>query len=208
MTSATSNMVQRQQIEGAKFYRMAQYTKNMAMKDPTNFGFPGYVKGTLQDVGMLLTGVSQAMGYDAPEKAFKQIVENEKNNPNLSRDMLFGLYDPRLNAIDKAANLLVYQAAAALASQEGRSISDADVTLFRGIVGDPQSFFMNQQKFVSGIDAMTDFLSLQQEVLTDAAGSNIVGQEYPKANPDQFDPSPAGVEYDYVPGQGLVPRGQ
>lgn len=193
---SATNTAQSQQIEGAKFNRMINYTRELAAADSSNFGVMGYAKGKLQDANMLLTGLSETLGYTAPQEAFQEIAAN----PNLSEETKTSLYDPRLTALDKAANLMVYQAASALASQSGRSVSDRDVQMFREIVGEPQSFFMNQQKFMSGLDAMEDFLSIQQSALQDATGGDVVGQQYRTPDPSRFEnagPKPGTVEDGY-----------
>ena len=48
------------------------------------------------------------------------------------------------------ATLAAYQAAAALARQEGKGLSDKDFKLFRGIVGDPKAWLSTQEAFLAG----------------------------------------------------------
>lgn len=193
---SATNKAQEQQVEGAKFNRMINYARQIASEDAGNFGVAGFTKGKLQDTAMLLNGVSESLGFDKPKEAFNEMVRRETNNKELSAETLTSLYDPRLNALQQAANLMVYQAASALASQSGRSVSDKDVKMFRSIVGDPQSFFMNQQKFMSNLDAMQEFLAIQQGVLNDATGGDVVGQEYITPDPTRFGDQPSIPDVD------------
>lgn len=173
-TSPTMNKLQEQQIGAAKMRGLLDYTRSLALKDPTNFGFPGFVKGTVQDVTALTSGIAQSMGYtdinDARSTAQRDIARS-----GVDPSLLSGVFDPNLPAIQTAADLLVYQAASALAGQSGRSVSDRDVQMFKGIVGDPQNVFSNQEKFLSKLSVIENILSIQENVNDTAAGGNVTG---------------------------------
>jgi len=144
-------------IARKRFGSLMKFTRDAAA-DPLNFGVPGFVKGVLQDTNALLDGVSTAMGYPDTSKAVnaaRRHVLTEQINPEL----LPGIFDPALPALQTSADLLVYAAASAFAGQDGRALSDTDVENFKGLVGDPQSLLMNQAKFLAKLDTLDSILS-------------------------------------------------
>lgn len=173
-TAPTMNNLQKQQVASAKMRGLLDYTRNLAMKDPTNFGFPGFVKGTMQDVTSLVGGISTAMGYSDPTVAISE-VQRDVARSGIDPSLLSGVFDPNLPALQTAADLLVFQAASALAGQEGRSVSDRDVKTFKGIIGDPQNIFGNQKKFLSKLNTIENILAINENVTDTAAGGNLTG---------------------------------
>lgn len=157
--------LQNASIENQKFKALLDHTRQLA-NDPSNFGIPGFVKGLAQDVTQVSDGLAKGLGYtglsDAVADAKQKAIDN-----GLSPNSLPGLFtfDPRLPSLHTASDLLVYQAASALAGQSGRSVSDKDVQMFRGIVGDPRDWLGNQDKYLAKLDTIERILEVYQGVV-------------------------------------------
>jgi hypothetical protein len=80
-------------------------------------------------------------------------------NPKINSELFSGIFDPNLPALQTLSDLLVYSAASALAGQESRSVSDFDVKKVQGMVGDPRSFLMSQQKFLAKLETLGDIVA-------------------------------------------------
>lgn len=174
LTKSTANALQGEQLANAKLRGMINFTRDLAKKDPMNFGFPGFVKGVAQDTRALVDGVSQTLGYQSSEESLAE-VQREAVKAGISSELLTGIYDPNLSALQTASDLLVFHAASALASQSGRSLSDNDVKNFKRIVGDPKSFMANQQRFLSKLNVIENILGMGENVADTAMGGNVAG---------------------------------
>lgn len=155
--------IQAQGIANAKFKNLLKITKETAQADPMNFGVAGFVKGTLQDVGQLGQNVAQGLGYtginDALADTQKRVAQSGVNPALLS-----GVFDRRLGELHTLADVMVFSAAEALASQQGRSVSDKDVQMFKSIVGDPREWMMSQDKYISKLDIVERIVDSFQSV--------------------------------------------
>jgi hypothetical protein len=171
-TNSIKTDLQKQQISNAKLKGLLDYNRELAKKDPTNFGVPGFVKGKIQDVTALSQGVSQAMGYKDIKSAALDVQKMAMRN-KIDPSLFSGVFDPNLPALETASDLLVFQAADALASQSGRSMSNEDVKHFKNIVGSPRDLFGNQQKYLSKLNTIESLLGLNEDVVDNTAGGNI-----------------------------------
>lgn len=153
LTKPVQGNIQGQDIAHQKFKALLGLTRQAAGKDPMNFGLPGFVKGTLQDVGVLGQSVAQGLGYDGIQNAVGDIRAKAAAS-GVNPSLLMGLYDPSLGELHTLSDLTVFAAAEALANQQGRSVSDKDVTMFKEIAGDPRAWLMNQQKYTAKLDTM------------------------------------------------------
>ncbi len=178
-TNSVKTDLQKQQVSNAKLKNLINFNRNLAAKDPTNFGVPGFVKGKVQDVTALTQGVSQAMGYKDMKGAALD-VQRQAMKHKLDPSLFSGVFDPNLPALETASDLLVFQAADALASQSGRSLSNEDVKYFKNIVGSPRDLFGNQQKYLSKLDTIEQLVGLNEEVVDNTAGGNVT-QRFPSS---------------------------
>lgn len=141
------------------FKGLLDQARQVGQSDPTLFGTTGNIRRLAQgmtsqmaNIG-LLSGDAETDMNAAYQDAYARMASN-------GVDMtLFGPYDPNLDDITKLSTLLTYGAASVLAGQEGRSVSDRDVKVFRQVVGDPASWLGTQQSFLSGIDLMERILA-------------------------------------------------
>jgi hypothetical protein len=174
LTTATQSKVQETELAMRRFNDLLAQTR-AAADDPSNFGFPGFVKGTVQDVQALGEGLAAGLGYDGFDNALASVRRDIAQNPDVSADIFSGIFDPSLPKLQTLSDLLVYQAASALANQSGRSVSDRDVKIFKNIVGDPQSFFSNKEKFLSKLNTMEEMVRGQREALRPDGGQQPGG---------------------------------
>lgn len=150
---------------------LIEHTKKLA-GDEANFGLPGFVKGTLQDAGQLLSGLSNMFGYKSPENAFESIRKRALQD-GVSPDLLNTMFDPTLPKLHSAANLLTFVAAEALAGQSGRGVSDRDVLMMKDTVGDPTTLFGSKKTFISKLKGVEEMIA----VLDKAAGPGAASQK-------------------------------
>lgn len=159
LTLSNRTSLNNEKIAISRFNTLLDQTEAMAKENPMNFGFPGFVKGTVQDVQAMAEGVSQALGYKDVEEAMTQMRAEIARNPDIDPSLFSGVFDPTLPALQTMSDLLVFSAAEALAGQQGRGISDRDVKLFKGIVGDPQQWAMTQPKFLAKMQTLRDIVT-------------------------------------------------
>jgi hypothetical protein len=124
-----------------------------ASKDPTIFGTVGNARRMVQDVGGQASALSKLFGGNFEQTYAGAAADMRAQGFDPS------YFDPNLTLLEKAANLAAYQAASALAGQEGRNVSDKDVKLFRNMVGNPTEWLSTQQSFVAGLDQLDQIVS-------------------------------------------------
>lgn len=158
------NKLQEQNIGYQRFRGLLSYTEKLAKESNANFGIPGFVKSAMQDATAVASGIASGFGYSGVQDAVAD-VRARATRAGVDPGLLSGVFDPNLPALHTAADLMVYQAAEALAGQQGRSVSNRDVQVFRGIVGDPREWTGNQEKFLAKLNTVRDILDLNQGVV-------------------------------------------
>lgn len=205
--------LQSQSIANEQFGNMLGMAEDIARRDPTIFGAAGNVRRFAQNVGQQIANASQLAPGSTMGDAFIETQRRAAENGI----QLFNPaeYDPNLADIVTMSELLVFGAAEALANQQGRSVSDKDVNLFRSIVGDPTAWTSSQEQFLSKMDLIRNVLNMKQGVIGNALGDVAAGAAAAPAAPAAAPAAPAAApaaaptddaDFDYVPGQGLVPR--
>lgn len=176
LTQSTKSTLQKGAVEAERFKRMLEQTR-AAAQDKTNFGIPGFIKGVAQDTAAVGQGLAEGLGFNnlnqAIARARTELARSDASDPNL----LAGLFDfdPGLPKLQTLADLLVFSAASALAGQEGRSVSDRDIKMFKGIVGAPDSFLMNQERYLAKLQTLQDIVEGRE-----AADAKFTGKPAPK----------------------------
>jgi len=151
--------LQNAELARGRFKLMLGYTRKIAESDPTLFGVTGRARNLFQEGVQLAGNVAQMFGgsniRDAQEK-----VRNSAISAGVNPALVKELFDPNLPALTAAANLLVYQGAAALAGQEGRDVSDKDAAIMRNTFGDPQALLSSRESFLARLQAAEDIVDL------------------------------------------------
>ena len=198
LTNSTQSGVQQNILANNKFTNLLEMTREAAMRDPNNFGVPGFVKGMAQDLTQITQGLATGFGYrDAQE----YLTSTQRNiaESGVDPSLLSGVFDPNLDELRTLADLMVYSAAEALAGQSGRSVSDKDVQFFKSIVGDPQSWIMNQEKYLAKINQLARIVDMNQGTLQNAQQNGAVpsaSSQAPAA--PQGGPAPGTIEDGFV----------
>jgi hypothetical protein len=98
------------------------------------------------------------MLFGDPGKFTGAIVQTQSEalSRGIRPEILSGLFDPNASNIVKMNSLLLYKAAAALAGQSGREVSDKDIVHLKNIVGDPASWLEGSQQYLNGIQFVRD----------------------------------------------------
>lgn len=198
LTNSTLSGLQQQDIANRKFANLISMTRELAAKDPTNFGIPGFIKGTMADLTALANGVAVGLGNENINEAVAEVRRAAAQN-GVSPTLLSGVFDSNLVGLHTISDLLVYAAAEALAGQSGRSVSDKDVQFFKQIVGDPSSWMMNQDRFMAKLDQLEQILGSTQGVIHEALGGRgVPGAAAPSAPPaSRSGPVPGTIEDGY-----------
>lgn len=191
LTNSTKSGLQQQDFANAKFAGLLGMARDLASKDPTNFGIPGFVKGLASDVTELARGTAVGLGYQDVNEAVAAVRRSAAQN-GVNPTLLSGVFDPTKAGLETVADMLVYAAAEALAGQAGRSVSDKDVQFFKGIAGDPRAWLMSQEKYLAKLDQMGQILQLNA-----GTAREYLQQGVPADNPavtQQAGPQPGLVE--------------
>ncbi|OFX03280.1 MAG: hypothetical protein A3E78_12135 [Alphaproteobacteria bacterium RIFCSPHIGHO2_12_FULL_63_12] len=164
------------------FQKLTKTTYDIGAADPTLFGLAGNVRRLSQNVTEQLRNAGLVASGDLNGALAE------------TADRIGAVFDPNLSDIEKLSTLLAFSAAEALAGQEGRSVSDNDIKLFRGVVGDPTSFFSSQPQFLAGLRRMDQIATDRANVARGRLGKppiqSVLGT--PGAAPAGA-PAPAGA---------------
>jgi hypothetical protein len=209
-TSTISNNLQAQDsIES--YLRTSKELRDLASQDPLLFGTPGNVQRFLQSTAAQVNGLLQLTGKADPNAAqdVNSVFETVLTDLSMNGVKDPALYNPNLTDIDKLAILAAYQAASAIAGQEGRGLSNEDFMKFRTIVGDPTAWGSTQGSFMAGLNrldrlAMAELNARRQKLGMDPYDPNaqpapqsqgeqrksLGGKEYVKVGNDWFEVVP------------------
>lgn len=154
-TSTISNNLQAQDSIDS-YLRTSKELRSVAVADPTLFGATGNVRRFLQAAAGQADMLLQMAGKSDPNvtKDADTVFESVITDLSMAGVQDPTLYDPNLTDIEKLSILAAYQAAAAIAGQEGRGLSNEDFQKFRTIVGDPTAWGSSQQAFVAGLNRL------------------------------------------------------
>jgi len=92
---------------------------------------------------------------------------------------------PQMSELEMYAAIMPYTLASAMAGQEGRSVTDKDVTIFKNMLGDPTSLLSTRQGFQAKVDAAAGYIQRHLDRLNAARAGGA------NAQPDGSTPPPA-----------------
>lgn len=168
---------------------------------------PGGV-GTRGNIARIADGLLGQVNQFAPNTEFSNTLRSVVNttagqytDPQTGQIMNADLYDAATTA-----SLLPFVAAEAIVGQGGRSLSNEDRELVRQAVGGPEDWLATPDKLLARmnqLDRIVENLRMKYQ-------GRLTGQRpmTPAPRNDPLSMGGQGIEYDYVPGQGLVPGGQ
>lgn len=125
---------------------MTTALSSLVQADPSVVGATGNIQRIGQNAADVAGVATQLFG--SPEGAENAIAtaaaDAAANGVSLE-------FNPQLPLITRLHNLMIYKAADALAGQQGRSVTDADIRRVVGMVGDPESWLEGPQAYQSGL---------------------------------------------------------
>lgn len=145
--------------------------------DPSNFGVPGWVQSRMQELAQGIGGVAN---WIRPQDAAALA------------EFLPDIYNPDLTEVQTLGILLLYQGAAALAGQQGRSVSDADIRLMRQAIPNPFGIFTSAQSMRAALETARNVINGQRAVVERAMQGVGGGGAAPAAAPAAT-PLPTGA---------------
>lgn len=195
LTKPVQTGVQNQMIGLDNLESMLGEARSVAAADPTLFG----VVGAARTAGQNLMQQWQQFSQVAPQEAGRLEQQNQsmidsimaaEDPDGLVAQFLSSEYDPNLSALDLYGRLLPYAAAAALAQQEGRGLSNQDVTTFKGIVGDPTALFSTQAGFLTRLDLLDKMVKTRKARAAETLGGGVTVLQSPPPEADVAAPPP------------------
>lgn len=199
LTSNVQSTLQKQSIENEIFKRTSALASEYLI-NPENanlFGIVGagrqMVQGGLEAAGAL----AQTLGYESPQQLRAEVQDQLVRNG--AAGFFPNAFDPGLDEVDTLWTMLVYQGAAALAGQEGRSISDKDVALFKTVFGDPKGLFESQQSLRAKIVMANRIVDARSGVQNNALAGRALSDGAPPRPPSSGTisaPDTAGTSYE------------
>lgn len=198
VTNAVATDLQSDVIANKKFEQLVSVGMDLT-KDPTLFGAQGRVRSLAQELAAGVSGVTAVIGSNVQE-ARATLAQDLAGTGIDAMSILPELYDPNLPKVDTVWGLLVYQGAAALAGQEGRSVSDADVKNMRHILGEPKSIFTSAQAMQSKLQTALEIVRSSDTVSREALGGKA--PVTPNAPADGLMQTTTGAKWRVLPNAG------
>lgn len=117
-----------------------------------DFGTIGQIRSLTQDIEQQIRAATGA-GYEQLGGFAARLAEDPEDAPAIRE-----FFDPDIVGLQRDARLLAYSAAAALAGQTGRGLSNRDLEMFIQIVGDPASWRGSKERYLSSLRALDNEL--------------------------------------------------
>lgn len=175
LTTSTASQLEKTELALGSFEDTLGQLEQVA-QDPAAFGLTGNLRRFGQ--GVLEQGRALAGVFGPQKEAEFQAAAGDLVAAGVDP----GLFDdPDLTNLDKLATLAAYQAASALANQEGRGLSDRDFQMFRRVIGDPTALLSNRDRFQAGLDQVRQMVAQRLGRTRAARQSGLdPGQEAPQ----------------------------
>lgn len=173
-TAATSAL-QGNAIQLQRFQRAS--TAARALAKPENFGITGFFRESVQNLIQQGNAAAQLVGRSALQ-AKREIVE-------AGADIDLDQFDTSLPQLDVMISLLAFQAAASIAEQSGRALSDRDFKVFKDAIGG-RGFFSNEKDFLARLDQLDQLVEFN---LNDVRASLEQGTPFPTVPGQQQAPA-------------------
>lgn len=157
--TATQNKSLQDMTALKNFFDLIKRTRTVAESDPTIFGATGAARSAAQGTSEGLSAAAALFGLKPEEirtraSATANQILAGANPGELDTGILMRDFDPNLPDIQLLGNMLVYSGAEAMAGQAGRAMSDKDVEMWRGIIGDPQGWLTSQKSYLQRLGTM------------------------------------------------------
>lgn len=162
-TNATETQLQRSQINYDKFKATIGMARDVAAKNPDVFGVIGIGRQAVQDSAQIAQSLGRMFGVEDINGTLSSL-EKDAAAQGVDTNLLGGQYDPALGQIESLGKILAYSGANTIAGQTGQALSNKDVENISKILGDPRDWAMNQQRFLTKLDQVEEYVNLQMQV--------------------------------------------
>lgn len=170
---------------------------NELTTDPTLFGPIGYARTLGQELMQGAQGVVALFADGEPGAQSLSEAKEQIAGAGLG-PMVPELYNPNLSKVDAVWGILLYQGAAALAGQEGRSVSDKDIQMMRTILGNPKGMFASAESMKSKLAVVQQMMSMMDNVSRGALSGDLGEPIQPPAPPVTIPTSQGDVTYEVI----------
>lgn len=172
LTNTTKTNIDSSLIAQNNFSALADTMLGLAQTHPEAFGLNGQITGGVQEVAQAADVlIGQMGGKQAYDKMLTDTQQLLQAN-GASTDIL-SHYNPAIPAVNTLGPLLATQAAAAIAQQSGRSLSDNDIKLFTGIVGDPQGWLSSAQQVQTKLGILKATVEYSRQMALDYRSKGV-----------------------------------
>lgn len=154
LQKSTTGNLEKNQFALQDFQDTLATLRDIGSADPTIFGTTGNMRRLWQGISEQGKNLAHLVGD--PDTVNQRVAAMQRGLQamGINANLLGTELDPNLFNIETMASLAAYQAAGALANQEGRSVSDKDVKHFRQIIGDPAAWTSSQAAFLAGLQRL------------------------------------------------------
>jgi len=162
--------------------------KNLIASNPNVVGFRGFLQRFVQNTVDVFSGsVDPDLFATQMREAIDTKYINNELVPDVIRNSLKDSFDEGAASIVSRFNLLAYQAAAAVAAQTGRALSDADFDRFLEVLGDPTSWTTGPRAVIAKLKLL-EIAVANQVAYINALGSAPLRPFEPEGSNSPTDP--------------------
>ena len=162
-TNATETQLQRSQINYDKFKATIGMARDVAAKNPNIFGVVGIGRQATQDAAEIAKSLGAVFGVKDIQGTLAGL-EQDAAAQGVDTNLFGTKYDPALGQIESLGKILAYSGASTIAGQSGNALSNKDVENISQILGDPRDWAMNQQRFLTKLQQVEDYVNGQMQV--------------------------------------------
>lgn len=152
-TNAVRTDLQSDIIATRKFRSLAGIMQELVEDPATVWGPQAFLSARIQEVGQ---AVGSLTAYVRPQDAAA------------IQQFLPEMYDPNLPRAQSVYTLMLYAGAAALAGQENRSVTDADINNMRGIIPNPEGIFTSRERMREALVVVNEIITGYEAVTEEA----------------------------------------
>ncbi len=153
-TKTITGQQQQQVIEGNSLNNLLDRIEALVDEHPEYVGASGNIQRGAQSAADIATSIGALFG--SPEELSQELrnAQGQAEKFGLSLEFNSDLHD-----LKNLGNLVVLKAAAAVAQQSGRDLSDKDVSRMFAITGDPTGWAQSPQAYKSGIKQLRSIVN-------------------------------------------------
>ncbi len=162
-TNAVQTQLQKSQVNYDKFKATIGMARDVASKNPNIFGVVGIGRQAVQDSAQIAKSLGDVFGIKDIDGTLAGL-QQDATARGIDPGVFSPKYDPALGQIESLGKILAYSGASTIAGQTGNGVSNKDVEAISAIIGDPRDWAMNQQRFLTKLQQVEDYVNSQMQV--------------------------------------------